>query len=95
MNWKAGDRAIVIKSENYPCMHGQQVTVLSTFINRFGEHLVEIDEPIPPGRKFSPGPVSAGIGYRSNALKLIPYDGNEKTSWEDCCWQPKELVVVG
>lgn len=21
------------------------------------------------------------------------YDGNEKTSWEDCVWQPKELVV--
>ena len=87
MTHKVGDRVRV----EYPLspVHGQIVIVVACEASAWSEDVGDfigyaIDRHKRNGRPFI---------YEDH--ELIPiYDGNEKTSWEDCVWQPKELVRV-
>jgi len=87
MNWKPGDRAIVVGiSGLIPCV-GEIVTVKSYEYEQTGApNAVDIE---PLGQW-----ISAQVQY----LRKIddPYDGHEKTTWDklplEC--RPKELVRV-
>ena len=85
--FSVGDRARI----NYPSstLHGRECTIVSNGL-------------VPPVA----GPASY-VGYRIDLFctcgcgvqctfephELIPiYDGNEKVSWSECAWKPKELV---
>jgi len=88
MNWKAGDRAIMIN-----CViianEGQECTITGPMEEGIDRITFEY---------YMGWPIECATGlYVSypHCLKPISYDGNEKTSWSECAWQPKELVVVG
>jgi len=85
MIWKVGDRAIVV---NCPWWHscGEETTLLRRDLERPERWVLDLP-PAPPYTL-----VRCGEEY----LKPIPDDNiYKKTSWEDCIWQPKELVRVG
>lgn len=91
MNWKVGDRAILVndgyvrQEENLSVM-GEECTLLEPSDDPFFDWSVDV----------------AGEAWYAKCSCLRPiYDGNEKTSWEDCIdddgnliWQHKELVVI-
>ena len=82
MNWKVGDRALII----------DDATAQSGCEHWCGQEVVLLKPHLNFGR--TDWFVGEGIVVMEAVLRPL-YDGNEKTSWEDCIWQPKELVVIG
>ena len=92
MNWKIGDRAIVLRS-HYPDRLGLIVTIMSELI--IGPHKAH-GENTPYHFVDAPSRVE-GFEYaaiRPQDLGPLHYDGNETTSWDECPFKPKELVIV-
>jgi hypothetical protein len=89
MNWKAGDRAI-IDCHPHACAPdcekyaGTECT------------LVRFMGGVERGGRFCRNAwlTDAGVAVAEAVLRKPPYDGNEKTSWSDCVFKPKELVLV-
>lgn len=87
-----GDRVVIIKSKD-PSRVGIITTVISEFVTHNpatgkrwdmgGGYLIALHHPKILGSHSCYGP---------DCLRLID-DGNEVGSWEDCVWQPKELVT--
>ena len=99
MIWKPGDIAIVDCPESP--IDGEIVTILNGPTLRplhyqyGGTHPTICYEVSYPTPCFG----YAGWGFKPNELRPIPpddeeYDGYEVTSWDDCIFQPKELVRV-
>ena len=86
MKWHVGDRAEIIKSDARPELLGEHVTITG-----FVSNGCEVDIPIDSNMRLV-GP-HGGLCYSHDALKSIPYDGNQASTWKDCIWQPQELVM--
>ena len=86
MNWKVGDLAIVISSRIAAATGAVCEVVEITPGNPNGDCHVNV-----PGIYHSPGD-DEWSAYFTN-LKPIP-PANETTTWSECVWQPKELVMV-
>ena len=91
MNWKIGDIAVVDCTTSI--IHGYEVEILSDLRDLcFRDHGrlagYEIDPGIPPLHADS-----KGWAAPHEHLRPLP-PPNEVTSWEDCVFQPKELLVV-
>ncbi len=89
MNWKAGDKALVDAPSALTdggCINGQLV------------RLLRFEGRIEDGRsdQIDWWQVRADDSekWAREVVLRKPYDGNEKTSWKNCVFQPKELVVV-
>jgi hypothetical protein len=83
MNWKPGDRAIVVGMPMTGAEYvGSEVTVTSIPYGIGGAVLVSIS--------------GAGTFKRAEVQFLKPidddYDGHQTTTWDECPWKPKELV---
>ena len=83
MNWKPGDMAIVLPNEGE--LSGGQVVKLVRFLGDWvGRNKVlnawEVDYNYEP--------------FAANECYLQPLPPQEKGSWDDCVWQPKELVSL-
>jgi len=90
-NWKVGDRCII--DCFYSSAHGQETTIIS--IDEEGFEASDGGSFVGAGVDISHSVWKSGHAvFMYKHLRHL-YDGNEKTSWEDGCWQPKELVVVG
>ena len=97
MTWKIGDRAICITPGS--CMEGLEVVICSEL--KYGEiggtvrsaaslhaaYHYNIDPGIPTGNE-----AKFWAAEPQNLISLPP--ANEKISWEDCIWKPKELIRV-
>ena len=84
MNWKAGDRAILVN-----CIHPMNE----------GQECVITDGPWLDDDLQTRWEVCCATGKwdpRAYNLKPIPdeYDGNQASSWDECPWKPKELVMI-
>ena len=84
-NGKIGDRAILVRFDGDWLLDG-----LESFI---GEEVTLVGPASLGWRLDLPG-YSRDLDCSERHLKPL-YDGNEKTSWEDCVWKPKELVIAG
>ena len=89
--WKVGDLAVVDCPGS--ALNGEIVTLLA---ERFDELIVgnQLVGPLQYWEVSHPRPLKSNKGYGFEPHELIPLDGNEKGSWEDCVWKPKELVCV-
>ena len=84
MNWKPGDIAVVISAIYYPQFIGSECEVTAVIGADRYEVFIAGHPSYHPSKEWS------CWGYQIS--KLPP--PNEKTSWEDCVWQPSELVTV-
>ena len=88
MNWKVGDRAILVGLHDNHRLNGTKVTVLSELRKaKLGAHLVhEIDLQPPPGKKHTV--------VRPEFLRPIPDDFTRfhaELCEKDYTFKPKEL----
>jgi hypothetical protein len=91
MNFQIGDRVIIIRCYNRPWAVGWTGTV----VGDSGQAKVLRDWPTG-GIDWAYPVEWDGLGLidaHPKAIKKIN-DDDEKTSWEDCVWKPKELVKV-
>ena len=91
MNWKVGDRGEIFgvpPRENGGKLNGERVTVTG-----WAEYDMKYGAAVTVAENLM-GQYGAVRKVEICCLRPI-YDGNEKTSWEDCIWQPEELVRVG
>ena len=85
MNWKVGDRAIIVEDGH---------TYAAKDANAFGRCCTIIG----PGIGLDWEVDVDGINHKHaevNSCVLRPiddYDGHEITSWEECIWQPKVMA---
>ena len=90
--FKAGDQAIIVNTP-FPDVNGTKVTIISAgklMYNIFypnGAIIYEVDIYLTDLSKNVDR-----VGVPEPNLKPI-YDGDEKTSWKDCVFKPKELVT--
>jgi len=95
MNWKVGDRAIILRSK-FPERVGETVTIMSGLMmfNPFTgknwsspSHFIDL-----PAKR--PERVGEPAAYRPDGLGPIPdnYDGLEISSWNKCVFKPKVTV---
>ena len=85
MNWKPGDIAILKRTIR--CVITPALTVYGGATVTLGPAAYEEDW----------WHVTAEDGTNFQAREIVlrkPYDGNEKTEWKTCVFQPKELVVT-
>ena len=88
MNWKAGDRAILVglggveDGRDVSVFNGEEVHITSCpYLHGFME-VVDIE-------------MIDNYWKRADVTNLRPiddYDGHEITSWEECIWQPKVMA---
>ena len=91
MNWQIGDMAIVVGGDELAVI-GREITIVG-IKSIFGVAYHEVD--IPAGPNKSSGPIVGGLQYRSGSLKPIPDDDSKQvTTWDECEFQPKELVTA-
>ena len=94
MNWKIGMMAEVICPN---CEHtGKIVQVLRTgLLSELydgGIFLNAIEVDVAPSKKVQVKcPNQKYACFKPEHLKPI-YDGDQKGSWDDCVWKPRELV---
>jgi hypothetical protein len=94
--WKPGDLGVLLDiDEGYPFInlksHDRVVEVLSTPFQRpEGTWHVKIESFEQEGYYFD----EANVLY----IRPVPgdetYDGHETSTWDECPWQPKELIRV-
>ena len=88
MNWKAGDRALIVNCSWWHYCGEVTFLVRKRWSAVAGKLIWEIDLPAPAG--------SSWVGCGDEHLKPIPPD-EEQGSWEAieaiCGWTPKELVT--
>ena len=88
MNWKPGDRAIIVNVDCHQHMAGEECTLieyLGYYRNSSTKRFVE--------NAWSVETRAGAFAVASDSLRPI-YDGNEPVTWESCVWQPKVLEVV-
>lgn len=94
MNWKVGDRAVILKSSK-PYMIGTKVKIMSDLViidkhevygSNAAVHYVDVPRP-----HYNRGMAS----YLPENLGPIPdkYDGREVSVWSECPWQPEVVRV--
>ena len=84
MDWNVGDVAVCI-TPGSP-MEGKEVTILSPAYPVPDK--TDLVHEVDPG--FSPGDYS-GWGAERRHLRPLP-DPNERSTWDDCVFKPRELV---
>lgn len=92
MNWKPGDRALCITPGSNIC--GLEVTVMSGL--QF-DLAIEIDGSVgfSSHHIVEPDICERDFIWVASPRHLKPiYDGNQKSSWEDCAWTPDEVVTL-
>lgn len=94
MNWKAGDKAVILKARFDKSFIGTVVTVLAigcpAFDGEIRRMCIRVD--VPPSKAIQANhPRQRYAFFTPESLGPI-YDGNEITTWEDCAWQPKEFA---
>ena len=93
MNWKVGDIAICdCPNSDYGNVHGMTVTL----IQYVGDHYIYRstgNESTAHNAWLVDTGESREVTVNERNLRK-PYDGNEKTEWKTCVFQPKELVVT-
>ena len=84
MNWKPGDVAIISNEADCPDHKWKGATI--TLTKFLGAH--------PHRYSNRTDWWEAEECYVKEAVLRKPYDGNKKTSWSDCIFSPKELIVL-
>ncbi len=86
MNWNIGDRAILVNdgSCESDCLQyiGSECVIVAVCEGEFHDWDVDCGGQL--------------LEVKNSGLRPIPdeYDGNEASSWDECPWQPKELVMI-
>ena len=89
MNWNVGDIAICIRPGSKLYNREVEITGPLHLASYHGEDIWAYS--VDPG--FPPEPWYSGWGAEPHHLKPLP-PANEVTEWNDCIFQPQELVVV-
>ena len=95
-NWKAGDSFVFVQGDpntggvtgRHRWVLGSTGTIVALTAERQERFTVHCDLlPYPQNDRWG--------GWSVHPSWLAPLPGaNEKTSWSECAWQPKELVTV-
>ena len=86
MNWKVGDKAILVDDghihlpENRAII-GEECTIIRKALDEFYDWTVDVS--------------GKGFEVKARCLRPIPdNDSKQVTTWDKCEFQPKELVTV-
>ena len=93
MNWKVGDKAVILKSV-FPDRVGVVVTIMSALRlavrhKQYGKNVWVHNVNLRPRSIVT----SDYASYPPECLGPL-YDGNELSTWSECEFKPKELVLV-
>ena len=91
MNWKAGDTALIVveKKHDGAGVSGKTCVLLRYLgIPSIESRVWDVAWRVKVNGHDKPETTVA------TACLQKPYDGNEKTEWKHCVFQPKELVVT-
>lgn len=84
--FNVGDRVRIVAFDNLPRFLGTETAVTAISYREPEGEICELDLPNPFGW-------SERAWIRASYLVPI-YDGNDRVSWSDCAWQPRELSRV-